>query len=133
MTHDNIYMVNSVATAVPANANIPLGNIVRRYGCACNGTSNTVTLKECGYYQVDFNITYTGAAGTATFAIQKNGTTINGAVASQTITTASTEINTATISAMIRVLRSELPSTITVLNNGVAVDVSNAALRVTKE
>jgi hypothetical protein len=95
MTHDNIYMVNSAATAVPANANIPLGNIVRRYGCACNGTSNAVTLKECGYYQVDFNITYTGAAGAAAFAIQKNGTTINGAVASQTITTASTEINTA--------------------------------------
>ena len=65
MTHDNIYMVNFAATAVPANANIPLGNIVRRYGCACNGTSNAVTLKECGYYQVDFNITYTGAAGAA--------------------------------------------------------------------
>ena len=133
MTHDNIYMVNGTATAVATNANVPLGNIVRRYGCACNGTSNAVTLKECGYYQVDFNITYTGAAGAAAFAIQKNGTTINGAVASQTITTASTEINTATISAMIRVLRSELPSTITVLNNGVAVDASNAALRVTKE
>lgn len=126
-------MVNSIATSTAGEGIVPLGSIVRRYGCALTGNDNAVTITECGYYQIDFNITYTGTAGTSTFEIQQNGVTVKGATASQTIGTADTEIHSATISAMIRVLRSDVPTFITVLNNGVAVNITNSALRVIKE
>lgn len=129
----NIYAVNTTSASVVANGTLPLSTIVRRYGCAANLTGNAVTLSEPGYYLVNVEATFTApVAGVVTLALQDDGVAVQGATASTTITTATTEVRSLAFTAIVRVFCNSTPDALTIVNTGVAATFSNIAISVVK-
>lgn len=80
-----IYVANPTAVALGADSVIPLGAIVRRFGCALNLNGNGVNLLENGYYDVKASVSYTPtAAGVVTVALLADGVAVPGASAAAT-------------------------------------------------
>ena len=129
----NIYVVNTASTAVVANGVIPVSTIVRRYGNNINAAGSSVTINEAGYYLVSANVTFTApVAGVVSIALQDDGSTVPGAVAATTVTTATTEPRSLSLTAIVRVFCGSAPDALTLLNTGVAATYSNVALSVVK-
>lgn len=127
---DLIMMSTSTSSSVPINGIIPLTTINRRRGCsAINTIANNVVLTKAGYYSVKGTITFTApVAGNATIQLYKNGTPVDGIIASETITTATTEVRTMPISGIVRVFSNESTATFNLVVSGIAITVSNAEL-----
>lgn len=108
---------------------------------AFDATSTGVTLQHSGIYHVVASITFTApTAGNVIFQLAENGTAISGAIASETITTASTEVKTTTIDYLVLVdkgcvlgLPQTIFKTLSILNTGVGATISNVVLNVIKE
>lgn len=129
----NIFAANTTSAAVVANGTLPLSTIVRRYGCATNLSGNAVSLSEAGYYLVNISATFTApVAGVVTIALQDDGVAVTGATASTTITTATTEVRTLNLTAIVRVFCNSAPDALTIVNTGVAATFSNIAIDVVK-
>lgn len=80
-----IYTANTTAAALGADSIVPLGAIVRRFGCALDLNGNGINLMEKGYYAVDASISYTPtAAGELTVTMMADGVAVPGAVATVT-------------------------------------------------
>lgn len=73
------------------------------------------------------------ASGLVTIQAQKNNVDVPGLLTSGTVTTATTEVNTLPITGYIRVFCSEAPVTLTLVNTGVAITVSNVSLTIDYE
>lgn len=85
MSKSAIYVANINAPTVADGGIVPLGSILRRYGCNINMDGNAITLCGQGYYLVTVSATVTpSAAGTVTLLAQKDGVPIAGAEASAT-------------------------------------------------
>ena len=52
-----LYAVLQTPTAVAIDGVIPLGSLIRRYGCDISLNGNAVNLSGAGYYDVDASIT----------------------------------------------------------------------------
>ena len=129
----NIFAVNTTSAAVVANGTLPLSTIVRRYGCSENLSGNSISLSESGYYLVNISATFTApTAGVVSIALQDDGVAVPGATASTTITTATTEVRTLNITAIVRVFCNSAPDALTIVNTGVAATFSNIAIDVVK-
>lgn len=129
----SVYIANTTATNVATNSAIPFGAIQRRYGCSLDATSGGVILKNCGYYLVNATITFTApTTGTVTVALRDDGVNVVGATASETVNTATTEVHTIAITAIVRVLNGAAPDTLTLLNTGIEITPSNVAVTVVK-
>lgn len=98
---------------VLATGQINLGNVYRKY-CKANRcgvpafsvTSNGITLNHEGIYKVTAVLVGTGeTAGDVTVQLLENGEVVDGAVSTQTITTATTEFRTFVIDYLIKVDR----------------------------
>ena len=80
-----IYTSNTTAAALDAGSIIPLGNTVRRFGCAVRQDGNAIALQGQGYYLVMVSATLTAtAAGPLSLTAQKDGVALIGATASET-------------------------------------------------
>lgn len=80
-----IYTSNTTAAALDAGSIIPLGNTVRRFGCAVRQDGNAIALQGQGYYLVTVSATLTAtAAGPLSLTAQKDGVPVIGATASET-------------------------------------------------
>lgn len=96
---------NTTTQAVPVGSAVLVGDVYRRYckknNCGIPAFStnlSSIALQHSGIYHVTATITFTGdAAGVVTFQLTQNGIAIPGAIASETITTAETEVRTVTI------------------------------------
>lgn len=131
----NIYVANTTSTAVAAGGTLPLGSTpIRRYNqCAIDVAGNSIALKECGYYLVNINATFTApVAGTVTLQLLDNSAAVPGATASRSVVTATTEVNTLSFSAIVRVFNGSAPDSLTIINSGVAATFSNIAVNVVK-
>lgn len=131
----NIYVATTQSSPVLANGILPLATIVRRRGNDLNLSGTSIAITDCGsnYYRVIVNATFTApAAGIVSLAIQQNGTTVTGGVASTTITTATTETRTLTIPVEIRTFNNVGVDSITILNTGVAATFTNITITVEK-
>ena len=131
----NIYVANTTSAAVIAGGTLPLGSTpIRRYNqCAVDVAGNSIVLKECGYYLVNVNATFTvPVAGTVTLQLLDDNATVPGATASGSVTTATTEVNTLSFSAIVRVFNGSAPDSLTILNSGAAATFSNIAVSVVK-
>lgn len=129
----NIYAVNTTSTAVVANAVVPITTIVRRYGQGTNLLGNAVTLNETGYYLVNVSATFTApVAGTVAISLQDDGANVPGATGASTITTATTQSQTISFTAIVRVFCGNAPDALTLVNTGVAATFSNVAIDVVK-
>lgn len=129
----NIYAVNTTSTPVIANAVVPITTIVRRYGVATNLLGNAVTLSEAGYYLVNVSATFTSpVAGNVAISLQDDGSNVAGATGASTITTDTTQLQTISFTAIVRVFCGQAPDALTLVNTGVAATFSNVAISVVK-
>lgn len=127
-----IYTAMQTPTAVAVNGIIPLGTIVRRYGCNCNLNGNGIAINGQGYYDVDVSVeAVPDAAGTVTVQLLKDGVAVPGATAAATVAAVA---NTVTLAfpATARLGCCSTGSVLTLLLTGAASTVNNVAARVEK-
>lgn len=139
--------LNTTSQALLTGELLNLGNVYRRYdskgSCGLRAyefNSNGVVLQHSGIYKVTANITFTApVAGDVIFQLTKNGTPITGATSTETVTTATTEVNTTTIDFFVLVDKDLILNTITtiaesigVVNAGVASTVTNLVVNFVK-
>ena len=109
-----IYTALTSATAVLANGIIPLGALVRRYGCALAVNANGINVYEPGYYEINASITVAPeAAGPITATVLVDGNALIGATATATAAAAGDEVNLS-IAGVLRKCGCECPQTLTV-------------------
>ena len=127
-----IYTAMQTPTDVAVNGIIPLGTIVRRYGCNCNLNGNGIAINGQGYYDVDVSVeAVPDAAGTVTVQLLKDGVAVPGATAAATVAAVA---NTVTLAfpATVRLGCCSTGSVLTLLLTGAASTVNNVAARVEK-
>lgn len=116
-------------TAVAVDGVIPLGSLIRRYGCDVALNGNAVNITGAGYYDVDASVTVTpAAAGTVTITLYKDGVAVPGATASETAAANGTV--DLSIPALVRQVCCAAGSALTLVLTGVTATVDNVALRV---
>ena len=116
-------------TAVAVDGVIPLGSLIRRYGCDVALNGNAVNITGAGYYDVDASVTVTpAAAGTVTITLYKDGVAVPGATASETAAANGT-VNLS-IPPLVRQACCAAGSALTLVLTGAAATVNNVALRV---
>lgn len=126
-----IFMITPTTQSVDANGVIPLTTISRRTCQAIQNASNTILIDRPGYYKLDATITFTApAAGDVSVVAQKNSVNIPGITSSTTVATATTEVNTLSLTGIIRVFPNEGAVTVQLVNTGVAITTSNVALSI---
>lgn len=80
-----IYTANTTAATLGEGATLPLGAIIRRFGCGLDLNGNGVNLLGKGYYAVDASISYTATeAGDVTVTLLADGVAVPGAIATET-------------------------------------------------
>ena len=143
--------VQNIGTqTVLADGLINLGSAYRRY-CYKNNcgvstfsrTSNDVTLQHSGIYHVTATFVGTGeTAGDVTVQMYINSTPVDGAISTETITTATTEFRTFVIDRYVLVDKdcvlgseSTIANTISFVNvsDGIDATFTNVVVNVTKE
>ena len=138
---------NATTQALTTGASVNLGEVYRKF-CRKNScgvkafefNSNSISLQHSGIYHVTATITFTApVAGLVIFQLTDNGVAIPSALASETITTATTEVKTTIIDYYVLVDTgcvlgnpTTLIKNIGILNTGVASTISNVVLNVEK-
>lgn len=124
----------TMTTAQPS-ATLPLGTIIRHFGCNVQLSGNGILLDGQGYYDVDASATVTPVtAGDYTLTLYRDGVAVPGAT--QTITAAAAAAISFNIPALVRLqccgssatltlaltTTAALPAEVTVNNVGVVVE-----------
>lgn len=124
-----LYAAMQTPSAVAVDGVIPLGSLIRRYGCDVALNGNAVNITGAGYYDVDASVTVTpAAAGTVTITLYKDGVAVPGATASETAAANGTV--DLSIPALVRQVCCAAGSALTLVLTGAAATVNNVALRV---
>ena len=81
-------------TTVLAGGTIPLGAIIRRFGCGMDVNGNGLTICEPGYYDIDVSVTVLPTDATPiTATLLRDGVAVPGATATETPTAAGAAVN----------------------------------------
>lgn len=124
-----IYTAMQTPTGVSVNGVIPLGSLIRRYGCDVAMNGNAINILSKGYYDVDASVTLTPTtAGTVTATLFLNGVAVPGATASATATAGSTVL--LAFPSLVRQACCAAGSSLTLVLTGAESTVNNVALRV---
>lgn len=124
-----LYTALQTPTAVAVDGVIPLGSLIRRYGCDISLNGSAVNLSGAGYYDVDASITVAPtAAGTVTATLVKDGVAIPGATASAAAAAGAPTV--LSFPALVRQACCASGSALTLVLSGAAATVTNVALRV---
>lgn len=129
-----LYAAMQTPSAVAVGGVIPLGSLIRRYGCDVSLNGNAVNItggtQSAGYYDVDASLTVApAAAGTVTVTLFKDGVAVPGATASATAAAADDALDL-NITALVRQVCCAAGSALTLVLTGAAASVENVALRV---
>lgn len=129
-----LYAAMQTPSAVAVGGVIPLGSLIRRYGCDISLNGNAVNItggnQSAGYYDVDASLTVAPAAvGTVTVTLFKDGVAVPGATASATAAAADDALDL-NITALVRQVCCAAGSALTLVLTGAAASVENVALRV---
>lgn len=137
---------NIATQEVATDGVVSLGQVYRRYCRKCNGVKTfdfngtSIALQQQGIYHITATITFSApVAGDVTFQLTDNGVAIPGALATETITTATTEIRTATLDYYVLVdsdcvlgqSATEVES-VSIINTGVDATITNVVVNVDK-
>ena len=124
-----LYAVMQTPTAVAVDGVIPLGSLIRRYGCDVALNGNPVNITGAGYYDVDASVTVAPtAAGTVTATLYKDGVAVPGATASAAGAAGAPVV--LAFPALVRQVRCAAGSALTLVLTGAAATANNVALRV---
>lgn len=123
-----LFAITPTTAEVTAGGALPLSTVARRITPRIQLGSDSANVAVPGYYELTATVTFTAAAaGDVTIAAYQNGEAIPGIVATETITTPTTEVRTLSLHGIVRV-RCE-PIAITLVNvSEVAITTSNVAL-----
>lgn len=126
-----VYTANVSTLTATANSIIPLGQVVRKYGCDINVMPNSIILKGAGYYMITATVTTAPtAAATVNVTMLKDGVAVPGAEATQT-TAAASKSTTLNFTAIVRkTCCAEASNVIFVIDT--AGQISNVAITVVK-
>lgn len=125
-----IYTAMQTPTEVTVNGVIPLGSLIRRYGCDISLNGNAVNIVGKGYYDVDISVTAApSAVGTVTATLIKDGVVVPGATASATASAAGDSAVLA-FPALVRQACCASGSALSLVLTGAASTVNNVAMRV---
>lgn len=128
-----IYTANTAGAEVAIGNTILVGSIIRRYGRCIDATGSAINLTDEGYYLVDVSATVTAAvAGDVALALTQNGVPVPGATAAVTITTANTQTENLSITALVRVMRCDTANLSVQVGGTAAPTVENMAFRAVK-
>lgn len=127
-----IFKVTTTPATILAGGILPLTTIARRRGRLITSETDSISLNAPGYYKVTVTVTASGSeAGDIVLNVLKNGIEIPGLTASETITTATTELRTLTISGTVRVLCGEGSAVLTLVNaSTIGITTSNISVAV---
>lgn len=124
-----LYTAMQTPTAIPVDGILPLGSIIRRYGCDANLNGNAFNITNAGYYDVDVSVTVAPvAAGTVTVTLVKDGVPIPGATASAAAAAGAPTV--LSFPALVRQSCCASGSALSLVLTGAAATVNNVALRV---
>lgn len=102
MSKSLIYTALTAPVDVLAGGAIPLGTIIRRYGCAVNLNGNGIALSDAAYYRVSADVVVAATdAGEISATLLVDGVPYPGAIATETATAAG--VVTLPIDAIVRV------------------------------
>lgn len=88
-----IQVTNQSPQNVELNGIITLGSVLRRYGCNCRLSGNAIEVKGEGYYEIDAIVTVEPTAtGNVAVALYNDGVQVQGAIAYDTASTASSPV-----------------------------------------
>lgn len=122
-----IYTALTSPTAVLAGGTIPLGALIRRYGCALALSGDGIFATEAGYYNINASVTVEAtAAGPITASVLADGVQIPGATATGTAAAAGDAVNLS-ITSVLRNCGCNCPKTLTVVLDA-AGTITNMAL-----
>ena len=137
---------NIATQEVATDGVVSLGQVYRRYCRKCSGVKTfdfngtSIALQQQGVYHITATITFSApVAGIVTFQLTDNGVAIPGALATETITTATTEIRTTTLDYYVLVdsdcvlgqSATEVES-VSIVNTGVDATITNVVVNVDK-
>lgn len=124
-----LYAVMQTPTAVAVDDVIPLGSLIRRYGCDVTLNGNAVNITGAGYYDVDASVTVAlAAAGTVTATLFKDGVAVPGATASASGAAGAPVV--LAFPALVRQACCASGAALTLVLTGAAATVNNVAMRV---
>ena len=137
-----LYTYSNTDQTVAVNGVVALGNNgVSTCGCISHAAgTGSVSLQRAGYYRITVNAdaaNTTATAGNITLQLYSNGTAYAGAEATQT-SESTTDVANLSFTALIRVLPNccaiddTLPTTLTLVNTGIAATISNVAMTVVR-
>lgn len=138
---------NSTTQALTTGASVNLGEVYRKF-CRKNScglkafefNGSSISLQHSGIYHVTATMTFTApVAGVVIFQLTENGVAIPSALASETITTATTEVASTTIDFFVLVDSgcvlgnpTTLIKNVGITNTGVASTLTNVVFNVEK-
>ena len=134
MSKSLIQTTNTSQPTLAVNSVIPLGSVLRRFGCNCRLNGTAIEIEGEGYYAVDLDVTATPTAtGDVTVTLFKDGVAIPSATATVT-TGAVSETVTLPITTTVRVGCNcfGASSLTAVLVEGAGV-INNVSMRVIKQ
>ena len=137
-----LYTYSNTDQTVAVNGVVALNNNgVSTCGCISHTAgTGSVSLQRAGYYRITVNAdaaNTTATAGNITLQLYSNGTAYAGAEATQT-SESTTDVANLSFTALIRVLHNccaidnNLPTTLTLVNTGIAATISNVAMTVVR-
>ena len=133
MSRSLIQTTNTTAAAVALNGTIPLGSVLRRFGCNCRLNGNKIEIEGTGYYTVTAIVTLQPeAAGAVSVALYENNVAVPSAVATGTAAAIGDDV-TLTIVSTVRETCCEGASSLSLVLTEGASTVTNVSLRVEKE
>lgn len=129
-----IYTANTTPQTVAVGGSVNLGSIKRRTGCALSMSGDTITMHKSGYYDVSVGITAVPSeTGTVTATLYQDGVAYPGATVSATVAATDTSVALPIPAVAVRLCGECCTSNLTVVISGVAVSVTNVAVKVVKD
>lgn len=88
MSKSLIQTANQSPSPVAVGGTIPLGTVLRRFGCNCRLSGNAVEIEGAGYYTISGTVTLTpNAIGNVSVEVLENTQTIAGATVTGSVAT----------------------------------------------
>lgn len=133
MSRSLIQTTNTTSSAVALNGTIPLGSVLRRFGCNCRLNGNKIEIEGTGYYTVTATVTLQPeAAGAVSVALYENNVAVPSAVATGTAAAIGDDV-TLTIVTTVRETCCEGASSLALILTEGASTITNVSMRVEKE
>ena len=133
MSRSLIQTTNTTSSYVALNGTIPLGSVLRRFGCNCRLNGNKIEIEGTGYYTVTATVSLQPeAAGAVSVALYENNVAVPSAVATGTAAAIGDDV-TLTIVTTVRETCCEGASSLALVLTEGPSTVTNVSLRVEKE